>query len=117
MKVFDGPGMVADKAEAPIFPVRIDGAQYTPFSRRAATCGCAPSRRSVLPYCRRTSSRFRIRLAAGSAPSRGRRLADLMSDMMFATSSFDRTLFEALLDARHIHGRKHVIARMSNGSR
>ena len=33
MKVFDGPGMVADKADAPIVPVRIDGAQYTPFSR------------------------------------------------------------------------------------
>ena len=32
MKVFDGPGMVADKADAPIVPVRIDGAQFTPFS-------------------------------------------------------------------------------------
>ena len=33
MKVFDGPGMVADKADAPIIPVRLDGPQYTPFSR------------------------------------------------------------------------------------
>jgi acyl-[acyl-carrier-protein]-phospholipid O-acyltransferase/long-chain-fatty-acid--[acyl-carrier-protein] ligase len=32
MKIFDGPGMVADKADAPIVPVRIDGAQFTPFS-------------------------------------------------------------------------------------
>ena len=33
MKVYEGPGLVADKAQAMILPVRLDGAQYTPFSR------------------------------------------------------------------------------------
>ena len=33
MKIFEGPGMVADKADAPLVPVRLDGAQYSPFSR------------------------------------------------------------------------------------
>ena len=33
MKVYEGPAMIADKPDAPILPVRIDGAQYTPFSR------------------------------------------------------------------------------------
>ena len=33
MKVYEGPGMIADKTRAQILPVRIDGAQYTPFSR------------------------------------------------------------------------------------
>jgi acyl-[acyl-carrier-protein]-phospholipid O-acyltransferase/long-chain-fatty-acid--[acyl-carrier-protein] ligase len=33
MKVFDGPGMVADRADAPIIPIRLDGPQYTPFSK------------------------------------------------------------------------------------
>jgi acyl-[acyl-carrier-protein]-phospholipid O-acyltransferase/long-chain-fatty-acid--[acyl-carrier-protein] ligase len=37
MKVFDGPGMVADKADAPIIPIRLDGPQYTPFSRLRGT--------------------------------------------------------------------------------
>src|SRR5512135_3419093 len=32
MKVYEGPGMVADRAGARILPVRIDGAQFTPFS-------------------------------------------------------------------------------------
>lgn len=33
MKVYEGPGMIADKADAMLVPVRIDGAQYSPFSR------------------------------------------------------------------------------------
>ncbi|HIG18762.1 MAG TPA: MFS transporter [Candidatus Handelsmanbacteria bacterium] len=33
MKVYEGPGMIADKADAMLVPVRVDGAQYTMFSR------------------------------------------------------------------------------------
>ena len=88
MKVFDGPGMVADKADAPIMPVRIDGAQYTPFSRLRGkvrlrwfpkiTLTVLPPRRSTMD--RRL--RGRERRAAPSA-----RLYDVMSDMIFATSN------------------------------
>jgi acyl-[acyl-carrier-protein]-phospholipid O-acyltransferase/long-chain-fatty-acid--[acyl-carrier-protein] ligase len=106
MKVFDGPGMVADKADAPIIPVRIDGAQFTPFSRLK---GKVRLRRfpkitlTVLPPRRFTiegemTARARRAIA-------GRRLYDEMSQMMFATSDTDRTLFDALLEAQHIHGR------------
>jgi len=33
MKIYEGPGMIADKADADILPIRIDGAQYSKFSR------------------------------------------------------------------------------------
>ena len=46
MKVYDGPALIADKAEATVLPVRLDGVEFTPFSRLAgAGCAGAGSRR------------------------------------------------------------------------
>lgn len=105
MKIFDGPGMVADKADAPIVPVRIDGAQFTPFSYLKGkvrlrlfpqiTLTILPPRHFVIEG--QMSGRARRAIA-------GRRLYDVMSEMIFATSDVDRTLFQALLDAKDIHG-------------
>jgi acyl-[acyl-carrier-protein]-phospholipid O-acyltransferase/long-chain-fatty-acid--[acyl-carrier-protein] ligase len=107
MKIFDGPGMVADKADAPIVPVRIDGAQYTPFSRLRGKL-----RLRWFPKIRLTVLSPRRVAIAGEMSARerravaGRKLYDQMSEMIFATSNIDRTLFTALLDARDIHGGK-----------
>jgi acyl-[acyl-carrier-protein]-phospholipid O-acyltransferase/long-chain-fatty-acid--[acyl-carrier-protein] ligase len=110
MKVFDGPGMVADKADAPVVPVRIDGAQYSTFSRlrgkvrlRAfpkVTLTVLPPRRFVIEG--EMTARQRRAVA-------GRRLYDEMSAMIFATSRKDETLFQALLEARQVHGGKALV--------
>jgi len=107
MKVFDGPGMVADKADAPIIPVRIDGAQFTPFSHLK---GKVRLRR--FPKVRITVLPRRHFTIEGEMTARqrraiaGRRLYDEMSQMIFDTSVTEETLFQALLEAQHIHGRK-----------
>ncbi|NIR98137.1 MAG: AMP-binding protein [Gammaproteobacteria bacterium] len=111
MKIYDGPGLVADKADATVLPVRIDGAQYTPFSRlrgRVRLRWFPPITLTVLAP-RRIAPPEQVR---GRARRRfaGRRLADIMTEMMFATSDYRRTLFEALLDARKVHGARHVVA-------
>jgi acyl-[acyl-carrier-protein]-phospholipid O-acyltransferase / long-chain-fatty-acid--[acyl-carrier-protein] ligase len=111
MKIYPGPGLVADKSGATLLPVRIDGAQYTPFSRlrgrvrlrlfpKISMTILPPRRLDIPPHVR---GRDRRRVA-------GKQLADLMTEMMFATSNYRRTLFEALLDARRVHGGGHVIA-------
>ncbi len=107
MKVFDGPGMVADKADAPIIPVRIDGAQFTPFSRlrgKVHLRNFPKIRLTILP-----PRHFRIEGEMSARQRRaiaGRQLYDVMSDMIFATSHIDTTLFHALLEARQVYGAK-----------
>jgi acyl-[acyl-carrier-protein]-phospholipid O-acyltransferase/long-chain-fatty-acid--[acyl-carrier-protein] ligase len=102
--------MVADKADAPIVPVRIAGAQYSTFSRLK---GKVRLRRfpkitlTVLP-----PRRFAIEGEMTARQRRavaGRRLYDEMSAMIFDTSHKEETLFQALLEARHVHGGKALI--------
>lgn len=111
MKVYQGPGLVADRSGAALLPVRIDGAQYTPFSRLrgrerlrwfpAITLTLLPPRHLVLPESLKGRAR---RHAAGQM------LADLMTQMMFETGNYRRTVFRALLDARRIHGGGRIVA-------
>lgn len=111
MKIYDGPGLVADKSGAVVVPVRIDGAQYTPFSKlrgRVRLRWFPPVRITVLeprPIAPGAEVQGRDRRKAA-----GRALADIMTEMMFATSNYRRTLFQALLDARRVHGGDHVVA-------
>jgi acyl-[acyl-carrier-protein]-phospholipid O-acyltransferase / long-chain-fatty-acid--[acyl-carrier-protein] ligase len=110
MKVFEGPGMVADKAEADIVPIRIDGAQYTPFSRLRGkvrlrwfpkvTIQILEPRKFVLPTGLTARQRRQVV---------GQRLYDLMSLLMFETCDTRQSLFQALLDARSVHGDAHPI--------
>jgi len=105
MKIYEGPGMIADRADAPVVPVRIEGAQYTPFSRLKGKVRrhwfppvtitiLAPRRFHVPEEVKGRARRQRI----------GTALYDVMSGMMFETAPKGRTLFATLLDARKIHG-------------
>jgi acyl-[acyl-carrier-protein]-phospholipid O-acyltransferase/long-chain-fatty-acid--[acyl-carrier-protein] ligase len=110
MKIYPGPGLVADKSGATLLPVRIDGAQYTPFSRlrgRVRLRWFPPLSLTILPP-RRLAIPAEIR-GRERRRAAGKLLADLMTEMMFATSNYRRTLFGALLDARRVHGGRHAI--------
>lgn len=110
MKIYYGPGMVADRSAAMVLPVRIDGAQYTPFSRMRGrlrlrwfpriSLTILPPRRIEPPAELRGRAR---RNWAGQA------LSDIMTNMMFETANTERSLFRALLDAAHTTGSRHVV--------
>lgn len=111
MKIYDGTGMVADKSEAAILPVRIEGAEYTHFSRLRnivrlrlfpkITIQILPHTYVAPPKDLRGKNRRKYS---------GHILADIMTEMMFATSHYRQTIFASLLEARTVHGGKHIVA-------
>src|SRR5204862_120415 len=106
MKVYDGAGLIADKTDAMVVPVRLDGLEATPFSRLSRTqvrrrwfpkvvvTVLEPVKLAVDPALK---GRHR-RQAAGAA------LYEIMSDLVFRTTSTDRTVVEAIIEGATIHG-------------
>lgn len=105
MKVYDGPGMIADKTDAMILPVRLDGVQHTFLARLK---GKVPLRKfpkitiTILePRKFKIDDDIKGRARRAAA---GRQLYDLMEEMMFMTGDREQTLYQALLRARYING-------------
>ena len=110
MKIYEGPGLIADKAHAKILPIRIDGAQFTPFSYLKGkvkihwfpkiTLTILEPKTIDLPES--ITGRERRQLISA-------KLYDIMSDTMFFSSNVTETLFQSLLNAKTIHGSSHVV--------
>lgn len=110
MKIYDGAGMVADKSDTAILPIRIEGAQYTPFSKLRNTVRLRLFPKITLQILPPTYIVGQKELSGKNRRKHsGHLLADLMTDMMFATSPYRQSIFASLLDARAIHGGGHPI--------
>ncbi len=111
MKIYDGPGLVADRAQAVILPIRLDGVQHTPFARLKGKVPLKSFPKITITILEPRTFRIdpglkgRARRAAA-----GKQLAGLMEEMMFLTGDRNQTLFQALLRARHVNGDKAIIA-------
>lgn len=102
MKVYDGTAMIADKSDAWIVPVRIDGLERSPWSymRKSqtkkvwfpkVTVTILPARKLEVDPELRGKAR---RQTAGLA------LQDIMVNTAVECANIDKTLFQALLDAK-----------------
>ena len=110
MKIYDGSGMIADKSGAVVLPIRIDGAQYTPFSRMRGRIRLRWFPKITINILAPTTlSPPKGVVARERRKYAGRMLAELMTEMIFATSNFRRTIIAAILDARRIHGGSHLV--------
>jgi acyl-[acyl-carrier-protein]-phospholipid O-acyltransferase/long-chain-fatty-acid--[acyl-carrier-protein] ligase len=110
MKVYEGAGMVADKAGAVLVPVRLDGLQFTRFSRMAGIVRrrwFPPLSLTVLPPVPITPDAALLGRARRRAV--GAMLQGLMQSTAFQAAETDRSLFAALLDARDRYGARAPI--------
>jgi acyl-[acyl-carrier-protein]-phospholipid O-acyltransferase/long-chain-fatty-acid--[acyl-carrier-protein] ligase len=110
MKVYDGAGLIADKSERMVVPVRIEGLEKTFFSRlsrqqvrhrwwpKVTVTVLEPVKLTVDSALKGKARRQ----AAGAA------LYQIMSDLVFRTTPTDRTVFEAVVEAAAIHGARRV---------
>lgn len=111
MKVYDGAAMIADKADADIVPVRIEGLERSFFSR--LTHGM--TRRSLFPRTRVTFLAPRKLAIDPELKGRKRRqaagaaLAEVMTDLVFRTTDVDRTIFETFVATTKRLGASRVV--------
>ena len=111
MKIYDGTGMVADKSDAMILPIQITGAKYTPFSKLRGIVRLRWFPKITLTILPPTHIHAQKELTGKNRrKSNGHILADLMAEMQFVSSKTRSTIFASLLEAREIHGGKHVVA-------
>lgn len=111
MKIYEGPGMIADKSDAMVVPIRLDGVQHSPFSRLK---GKVP----IFTFPKITMTileprEFNVPEDAMGRTRRqiaGRQLHDVMESMMFMTEDREQTLYQALLSAVHVNGGKSIVA-------
>ncbi len=110
MKIYDGPGLIALKSGAMVLPVRIDGAQYSFFSRLKGI-----EHRQFFPKIKLTLLPPQTIALDEEITGRQRRieagkiLKKIMTDMIYYTSNNHMTLMDKLLHARSIHGAGQVI--------
>jgi len=110
MKIYDGPGLIANKTGAVIVPVRLDGLEFTFFThlKNRVVRRIAPKvHMNVLqPRC--------LTLDPALTPRERRRIAglqlyDMMAETLFTTRHIDKTLFRSLIEASAANGRRRPI--------
>jgi len=107
MKVYEGPAMIADKANATILPIRVDGTQFTCFSKIRKTLKTRFSLRRKITITILSPVKVNPLENLSSRDRRkyiGQALYDIMRDMMFESSDYKETLFQSLINSGKLFG-------------
>ena len=109
MKIYSGTGMLADKTDAEIVPIHIDGPQWTPLGWLKGLVRLrwfVPFTVTIDKPVRLTSPEAQFGRLRREAL--GRQVQHIMEESSFAARDIDRSMFRALLDATEIFGKKRI---------
>ena len=110
MKIYEGPALVADKADAMILPISIDGAQFSPLSYmkgRGHVVTFPKIKLTVLPpekisIAPEISSHDKRKAAA-------MQLQDIMFKLTYSSFNHRTSIFNALIDAAERYGQNSSV--------
>jgi acyl-[acyl-carrier-protein]-phospholipid O-acyltransferase/long-chain-fatty-acid--[acyl-carrier-protein] ligase len=116
MKIYEGPALIADKADATILPIAIDGAQLSPFSYLRdrghvkkfpviSVTVLPPEKIAIDPGLSGHARRMEASM----------KLQKLMFKLQFSTYDYNKTLFSALCEASDRYGSKLVMLEDTTG--
>lgn len=106
MKVYPGPAVIADKSNADILPICIEGTQYSDFSYYGSKIKTKHQRKiklTVLP-----PRKLDVNQSLSDARRRNiamSKLYDIMCEMKFAGNFSNKTVFESLIESSALVGR------------
>jgi len=110
MKIYEGPGLIADKSKATLLPIAIEGAQYSRFSYmkgRGYVFWFPKVSMTILPpekieFSSELVGHERRKIAA-------RQLQDIMFNLNYSSVNQRTTLYSALIEASNRYGKKTEI--------
>lgn len=120
MKVYEGPAMIADKSNAMILPIRVEGSQFTcfaksrkvlktPFSlRRKITINILNPEKVIPPKTFNNRERRKYISEA---------LYEIMKNTVFESSDYKKTLFQSLIDSAKLSGMSVKILQDAGGNK
>ena len=110
MKIYPGPAMIADKTNAYIVPIYIDGTQYTIFSYYRNKIKIKPKINIILNIFKPTKLNVDENLKGKERKKEiTKQIFDIMTNANFFSLSDKKTLFESLIEAKNFVGRRTKI--------
>jgi len=110
MKIYQGPAMIAEKTGAMILPIRLDGAQFSPFSHLNKIVRIRTFPKITITILEPQKFEIAKELTGQNRhKATSYKFYDIMTEMLFESSDYKKTLFSSLLDAKKIHSKHHEI--------